>query len=892
MRTDAPPLIRLADYRPPDFLIDTVDLDISLDLTATRVTSRLTLRRNPAGRADAPLVLDGDELHPVSVRLDGVTLDLASGLATPQKLTIDAPFAKPFTLEIETLLNPQANTKLMGLYRSGSAFCTQCEAEGFRRITYFLDRPDVLSVYTVRLEADRTQAPVLLGNGNPRARGSVPGTGRHFAIWHDPHPKPCYLFALVGGRLDAIHDSLVTASGRKVALGIYVEPGKADRAHYAMDALKRSMRWDEQAFGREYDLDVFNIVAVSDFNMGAMENKGLNIFNDKYVLALPQTATDQDYLHIEAIIAHEYFHNWTGNRITCRDWFQLCLKEGLTVFRDQEFTADERSRPVKRIADVRNLRAGQFVEDAGPLAHNVRPDAYAEINNFYTSTVYEKGAEVIRMLKLLIGADRFRQGMDLYFRRCDGTAATMEDFIACFAQTSGRDLTQFMRWYNQAGTPVVRVRQDYDAAAGALTVELSQHTAPTPRQPDKQPFVIPVALGLVDPEGGAPALHLAPGTPATPQETATGVFELSAPARTLTFTGLKRRPVVSLLRGFSAPVRLDSTLADEGLLTLFRHDPDRFNRWQAAQTYATRLLIRSAGSLRAGGEAQSDAGLTAAFASVLAEAGAAQGALDPALATQLLTLPGEADVARDIGSDIDPDAIYAARRALRHALGEALAEPLLETCARLNEPAGLAYSPDAQSAGRRALRNCALDLACASGNPAAFSLAQQQFSAATSMTDELAALSVLAYGGGAAGQTALHHFYARHKDDPLIIDKWFALQACVPAAETLGVVRQLMAHAAFSLANPNRVRALVGSFAMANMTQFNRRDGQGYRLLAEVVCGLDASNPQVAARLLGALRSWRMLEAGRRAHAQDSLQTVARAASSPDVTDIVTRMLA
>ena len=889
MRTDAPPLIKLADYRPPDFLIATVDLDISLDLAATRVRSRLAIRRNPAGRAGAPLVLDGDELTPVSVRLDGVALDLAAGFATSQKLTIDAPLNKPFVLEIETLLNPRANTKLMGLYRSGSAFCTQCEAEGFRRITYFLDRPDVLSVYTTRIEADKTEAPVLLGNGNPGARGDIAGTNRHFALWHDPHPKPCYLFALVGGRLDAIHDRLVTASGRRIALGIYVEPGKGERAHYAMDALRRSMRWDEKAFGREYDLDVFNIVAVSDFNMGAMENKGLNIFNDKYVLALPDTATDQDYLHIEAVIAHEYFHNWTGNRITCRDWFQLCLKEGLTVFRDQEFTADERSRPVKRIADVRNLRAGQFVEDSGPLAHNVRPDAYAEINNFYTSTVYEKGAEVIRMLKLLIGAEAFRQGMDLYFTRCDGTAATMEDFVACFAEASGRDLAQFMRWYNQAGTPVVTATQEFDEGAGALTLTLAQHTGPTPGQDTKEPFVIPIALGLVDPRGAATRMRVSAATPATPHETASGVFELTTASRTLTFTGLKQRPIVSMLRQFSAPVKLVSALGDDGLLALLRHDSDAFNRWQAAQTYATRLLIRATQALRAGGAAEDGGELAEALRSMLAEAAAKQ-PLNPALAAQLLTLPGEADIARDIGADIDPDAIYAARHGLRQSLGKMLEAPLRETYERLTEPAGAAYSPDAASAGRRALRNGALDLLAAGGG--ATDIAARQFTDAANMTDKLAALSVLAHGGGAAGAAALAQFYEAYSDDPLIIDKWLSLQAAIPAADTLDNVRALMRHKAFSLANPNRVRALIGSFAMANMTQFNRRDGAGYALLAEVVGSLDSSNPQVAARLLGALRSWKTLEAGRRGHALAALDRVARAASSPDVRDIVTRMLA
>ena len=481
MRTDIAQPVRLSDYRPSDYLIDAVDLDIRLHLSATHVRARLAIRPNPMGRPGAPLVLDGDGLNATMVLLDGGAMDLSTLSIGPDRLTIAEPPRKAFELTIDTTVDPSANTQLMGLYRSGSAYCTQCEAEGFRRITYFLDRPDVLSIYTTRIEAEKAQAPVLLGNGNLVENGDLPGSARHYAVWHDPHPKPCYLFALVGGDLGSIHDTFTTQSGREVRLGIYVEHGKEPRAAYAMDALKRSMRWDEEAFGREYDLDVFNIVAVSDFNMGAMENKGLNVFNDKYVLALPQTATDLDYAHIEGVIAHEYFHNWTGNRITCRDWFQLCLKEGLTVFRDQEFSSDQRSRPVKRIADIRTLRAAQFPEDSGPLAHNVRPETYLEINNFYTPTIYEKGAEVIRMLKSLIGVDAFRKGMDLYFDRCDGTAATGEDFIACFAEVSGRDLTQFMRWYSQAGTPALTVTSDHDASAKTFTLTISQSTPRDPR---------------------------------------------------------------------------------------------------------------------------------------------------------------------------------------------------------------------------------------------------------------------------------------------------------------------------------------------------------------------------------------------------------------------------
>src|SRR5579863_9739319 len=506
MRTSVGQPVRLSDYRVPDYLIDHVELDVSLDIHATRVVSTLSLRPNPAGRQGEPLSLDGDELVFVSARLNGAPLDSAEFKADPSEFLMARPPSRAFTLTIETRLDPGANTKLMGLYRSGSAYCTQCEAEGFRRITYFLDRPDVLSVYRVRLEADKAEAPVLLANGNLESTGEA-GPGRHFAVWRDPFKKPCYLFALVAGDLGRVPGEFITMSGRRVELGIYVEPGREGRADYALDALKRSMAWDERAYGREYDLDVFNIVAVSDFNMGAMENKGLNVFNDKYVLASAATAIDDDYAGIEGVIAHEYFHNWTGNRITCRDWFQLCLKEGLTVFRDQDFSAHERSAAVKRIADVRALRAAQFPEDAGPLAHNVRPEVYHEINNFYTATVYQKGAEIIRMLKLLIGAPAFRAGMDLYFERCDGTAATVEDFLACFAETSGRDLDDFKRWYNQAGTPLVTFRSAYDEARGALTLDISQSTAPTRDQAVKLPLTIPVALGLIDAAGGEIALE-------------------------------------------------------------------------------------------------------------------------------------------------------------------------------------------------------------------------------------------------------------------------------------------------------------------------------------------------------------------------------------------------
>ncbi len=883
MRTDQAQPVRLSDYRVSDYLIDTVALDVSLDRHATRIVARLAVRPNPDGRGGSALVLDGDELVLTGAKLDGATLAAEFFSVTPDQFTLFAPPACPFTLEIETQVDPAANLKLMGLYRSGSAYCTQCEAEGFRRITYFLDRPDVLSVYTVRIEAERVDAPILLSNGNAVEAGAIEGTGRHYAVWQDPHPKPCYLFALVGGDLGATHDTFTTASGRDVKLGIYVEPGKEDRADYAMDALKRSMRWDEEAFGREYDLDVFNIVAVSDFNMGAMENKGLNVFNDKYVLASPTTATDGDYAGIETVIAHEYFHNWTGNRITCRDWFQLCLKEGLTVFRDHEFSADMRSRPVRRIADVRGLRLSQFPEDAGPLSHNVRPTLYREINNFYTATIYEKGAEVIRMLKVLIGDDAFRRGMDLYFERCDGTATTIEVFLRCFADTSGRDLEQFARWYHQSGTPAVAAHCAYDEVGGALTIDFAQSCAPTPGQDHKDPFVIPVAFGLVARDGATLPIESAD---LTDDERSRGLIVLSETTRRVTFKGLKAPFVPSLLRGFSAPVVLTADLADSDLLTLVAYDSDSFNRWEAAQTLALRLLRRSIAAITAGEPPVFEPGYAEALGHIIDGDEA-----DHAFAALALALPSEADIAREIGRDLDHDAIHAARDALRTDLGLALGDRLIRIYERLvdHKP----YTPTAAAAGRRALRNTALDLFTAGDELRGSAYAHAQFETATNMTDKLAALGVLAQRPGTAREAAIARFYEEFSSDALVVDKWFALQAMQPEPGVIDTIRALMEHPAFSIKNPNRVRALIGTFAAGNLSRFNAANGSGFAFVADMVTRLDAFNAQVAARLLSSFKSWRSLEPRRRALAREALQKVAGTERlSRDVADIVTRSLA
>ncbi len=877
----APP-VRLADYRPTDYLIDQVHLQISLDPVATRVISRLSLRPNSAGVPGAPLVLDGGDLRPFRALLDNEALNLAE-VATPDRLTIANPPARPFTLEVETLLDPSANTRLEGLYRSGSAYCTQCEAEGFRRIAYYLDRPDVMSVFTVRIDADGSEAPVLLSNGNPVESGEL-GGGRHYAVWHDPFPKPAYLFALVGGDLGSIEDEFTTASGRKVKLAIHVEKGKEHRAHYALEALIHAMRWDEFVYGREYDLDVFNIVAVPDFNMGAMENKGLNIFNDKYILAVQETATDVDYAGIETVVAHEYFHNWTGNRITCRDWFQLCLKEGLTVYRDQEFSADQRSRAVGRIANVRTLRATQFVEDAGPLAHNVRPDAYHEINNFYTATVYEKGAEIIRMLRALIGHEAYHNGMALYFQRFDGKAATVEDFISCFAESSGRDLSQFSLWYHQAGTPRLKARGAYDAAARTYTLDLSQETAPTPGQAEKKPLLMPIRLGLIGRDGQE--IRLVVDNPADAREAATGIFELSAKERRIVFENVPTRPVPSLLRRFSTPAILDVDLDEDDLLLMMAHDSDPFNRWQAVQTFATRLMIRSTRLIRSGELPE----FNPAFAEALGGAIEA-GEADPAFAAQMAMLPSESDIARDIGADVDPDAIHMARRSLRSNIGKLLGGRLVAVYERLTSDAP--FSPDAASAGRRALRNACLDLYAAGAPGDGSEIAMRQFQTGANMTDQMAALATLCAHATPQRERALDSFFRSHADEPLILDKWFSLQAMIAEPETLSRVRRLTHSHAFSLTNPNRVRALIGAFANGNPTGFNGADGAGYRFIAETALKLDEINPQVAARLLSAFRSWRNLEAGRRALAKAALESVAaHERLSPDVRDIVARSLA
>jgi aminopeptidase N len=872
MSADAHPTIYLKDYAVPTHLIDRVEMTVAFDAVRTRISTRLQVRPNPES-APAPLLLDGDETELVSIALDGKPLDATAYRLDKAGLTLLQPPQGAFRLDIETAVNPTANTKLMGLYRSDGIYCTQCEADGFRRITYYPDRPDVMTTFRVRLEADKREAPVLLGNGNCIETGDLPG-GRHFAVWDDPHKKPCYLFAMVGGDLDVLKDSFTTMEGRKVALGIYVEKGKVDHATYAMDALKRSFKWDEAVFGLPYDLDVFNVVAVSSFNMGAMENKGLNIFNDKFVLALPETATDTDYAHIEAIIAHEYFHNWTGNRITCRDWFQLCLKEGLTVYRDQEFSADMRSRAVERISDVRQLRSTQFVEDQGPLSHPVRPSEYKEINNFYTTTVYEKGAEVIRTLKRFIGMDAFKRGMDLYFKRHDGDAATIEQFIACFAEASEKDLSAFMGWYNQAGTPRVTMKREREG--GDLVVTLKQRTPPTPGQDRKGPQVIPVLLGLVSAKGDARV---------EADGIADGVFMLDAAEKTIRFRNAPADAVPSLFRDFSAPVEYTHDLGTAEIALLARHDTDPFNRWQSVQDLATTILCESARARADAGRHAISGDLIAALRDMLPLV-----ASDPAFVALCMTLPSEADIARALAKDVDPDAVLAARNSLKQAIAKALAADL---SARVDElPIAKIYDPGAEQAQRRQLRSISLDLTAAADRTTGDQLAAHRFAAADNMTDRISALGVLAQHESPARADALAAYEKRHGSDPLAMDKWFALQALIPEAATLDRVKALMEHPAFVFRNPNRLRALIGAFGLMNATQFHRADGEGYRFIGQMLAKIDAMNPQVSARLSQSFRTWSTLEPVRRAKALEVLNELVRLPDlSRDLTEMVERIV-
>ncbi|SDC40123.1 aminopeptidase N [Belnapia rosea] len=854
MQDSAPQTTYRADYRPPAFLIDTVELDFRLDPAATLVRARLAFRRNGPG----PMRLDGQGLALLEARIDGAVLPEARlGLGADGSLTVaDAPDSG--MLETLVRIAPEKNTELSGLYTSGGNFYTQCEAEGFRRITFFPDRPDVMSRYTVTITADRARCPVMLSNGNPDGSGGNED-GTHWVRWIDPHPKPSYLFALVAGDLVDVHESFVTKSGRQVALNIWVRRGDEDRCGHAMDSLIRSMRWDEEVFGLEYDLDVFNIAAVSDFNMGAMENKGLNVFNTKYVLAKPETATDGDYQGIETVIAHEYFHNWTGNRVTCRDWFQLSLKEGLTVFRDQEFSADQGSRAVKRIRDVRGLRAAQFPEDAGPMAHPVRPDSYIEIDNFYTPTVYQKGAEVVRLIHTRIGAAAFRRGMDLYIARCDNRAVTIEDFVAAMQEASGVDLSGFMGWYDQAGTPELTMEDRYEPEARRWVLTLRQAVPPTPGQPDKHPVAIPVAMGLLDAGGAELPTRLAGENEAKP---GTRLLMLEAAEQSFTFEDVAAPPVPSLLRGFSAPVKLKGVSQDR-LRFLAVHDTDPFVRWESGLQYATALMLQMVAARQRGEAPGFDPALEEAVRNTLRGAEA-----DPAFAAEALSLPGEGFVA-DQMEVADPAAVHAVREGLRREIGRRCGDVLRATYDALAEAGE--YRVDGRSIGRRALRNACLAYLVAAGETG---LAEAQYAAAGNMTDRLAALSLLADAEGPAREGPLADFHARWRGDDLVLDKWFSIQAMSSRADTPAAIRTLYAHPDFDLRNPNRARSLIGAFASGNPLHFHAEDGEGYRFLADAVIALDPINGSIAARLVGPLGQWRRQAPGRAALMRRELERV------------------
>ena len=896
-----PIAIRRGDYIAPAYWIDTVDLCFDLDPAKTRVLNRMRLRRNPEVPAQ-PLRLDGDELNLARVRVDGQG---ASFRMEAGQLVLDN-LPDAFELEIFTTCQPARNTKLMGLYVSEGTFFTQCESQGFRRITYFLDRPDVMASYTVTLRADRAAYPVLLSNGNLVEEGDLEGPGnegRHFAKWVDPHRKPSYLFALVAGQLVAREQRIVSRSGREHLLQVWVRPGDLDKTEHAMTSLVHSVAWDEARFGLPLDLERFMIVATSDFNMGAMENKGLNIFNTKYVLASQATATDADFGNIERVVGHEYFHNWSGNRVTCRDWFQLSLKEGLTVFRDQEFSqdlcADASARAVQRIEDVRVLRTAQFPEDAGPMAHPVRPDSYIEITNFYTVTVYEKGAEVVRMMQTLVGREGFARGLALYFQRHDGQAVTCDDFAQAIADANpaselARRLPQFKRWYSQAGTPHVAARGRYDAVARSYTLEFTQRCAPSPGQAEKAPFVIPVSLGLVAQDGSELPLKLAGAPPdgARRDETTTHLLVLAQSAESITFTDVASEPVPSILRGFSAPVVLDLDYGDAQLLVLLAHDPDPFNRWEAAQRLGLRSAIASiAGNARATGAGPLNDAYLDAMRGVLRDA-----RLDAAFKELVLTLPSETYIAEQLDV-VDPQRVHAVREAMREQLATALFDDW-ERAYEQHRDTG-AYRPDPVSTGRRALAGLALAHLClaarASGDAVWPGRTLQRFKGAGNMTDRFNALSALVASGHPLAAQALSRFHAMFKDEPLVIDKWFALQAGAPdrGGDVLPRVKQLVKHPDFSIKNPNRARSVIFSYCNANPGAFHRPDAAGYVWWSDRVIELDAINPQVAARLARALDRWSRLAEPYRSAAREAIARVAaRPDLSKDTCEVVTRALA
>ena len=868
--------VYLRDYQPPPFFIDTVDLHVDLYDAETIVQATLSMRRNAGASAQSTLELHGQELELLDIALDGIALDSSKYEVHRNGLRLrDVP--AQFALRTRVRIHPEQNTTLMGLYKSGGNFCTQCEAEGFRKITYLLDRPDVLAKYSTMITADKSRYPVLLSNGNLTDRGDLPG-GRHFARWHDPFPKPSYLFALVAGDLVAISGEFITQSRRRVALHVYVQQHNVDKCGHALQALQKAMRWDEVVYGREYDLDIYMIVAVDDFNMGAMENKGLNVFNSKYVLASPETATDVDYQAIEAVIAHEYFHNWSGNRVTCRDWFQLSLKEGFTVFRDQEFSADVHSRGVKRVNDVNYLRSHQFREDASPMAHPVRPPMYVEINNFYTSTVYQKGAEVVRMLHRLLGAHTFRLGTDIYFSRNDGKAVTTDDFVAAMEEASGRSLAQFKRWYDTPGTPGLDIRGRYDAQAKTYTLSVAQQRPAVCTQAQWQPLHLPLALALLDTSG-----HELPLTLIAPSRSHLqhGVLSVTQDTQDFVFADIPVRPVPSLLRGFSAPVKLTTDLTDDDCLFLMAHDRDEFSRWEAAQRLAVNMILQFVAAKDKSNQWSVPESFVNAYRALLSATDT-----DLAFIAQMLSLPDE-NYLSEFVRPIDPDAIHAASRFLRRELAQRLRAEWTECYRRLHrlEP----YSATAEAVARRRLKNVCLGYLVELAEPQILAWCVEQYRGANNMTDALAAMMCLANTACPERPVLLREFYERWKDDGLVMDKWLTLQSTSRLPQALDDVLRLQQDPVYNSKNPNKVRALVGGFCHANPVNFHRADGRGYAFLADQVLALDPVNPQVAARLVSAFNLYRKYDAARQALARTQMERIAQTPNlSRDVLEIVT----
>ncbi|NOV31406.1 aminopeptidase N [Methylomonas sp. ZR1] len=880
MRDASPQTVFLKDYTPPEYLIEQIELNFDLDEQHTQVRSTLNLRRNPQSQdSSTALTLLGEELQLVSIAIDGQALEQNQYALGEEALVVhEVPQDRPFQIVIENVINPQANTALEGLYLSSSMLCTQCEAQGFRKITWFLDRPDVMSRFKTTLTGDKSKYPVLLSNGNKTGSGDLENN-RHWVSWEDPFAKPCYLFALVAGQLECVADEFITMSGRRIALEIFVEQHNVDKCAHAMQSLKNAMRWDEETYGLEYDLDLYMIVAVDHFNMGAMENKGLNVFNTKFVLARPDTATDSDYEHIEGVIGHEYFHNWSGNRVTCRDWFQLSLKEGFTVFRDQQFSGDRTSPAVKRIEDVNALRTRQFAEDAGPLAHPIRPEAYIEINNFYTLTVYEKGAEVVRMLHTLLGAAGFRKGCDLYFQRHDGQAVTCEDFVKALEDANGVELKQFRLWYSQAGTPVLMVSQQYDSKSQQLHLTIQQNCPPTPNQPVKAPLHIPVKLGLLAADGSAAQIHYNDSSQA---EITLNVTEAE---QTFSFAQLPQPPVVSLLRGFSAPVTLKMERSLDELAFLLRHDSDTFNRWEAGQQLAVQVIFKLIDAIELGRPLQLEPVIVDAYRSVLTDSGG-----DLSYQALLLALPEESYLSGQMAV-IDVEAIHQAREFVKKTLAEQLQTEFKQLYVQHHRDESGSF--DAGAVGRRRLKNACLSYLSKLENADVYHIAEQQFYSARNMTDQLAALSAIVNSNHPAKARSLDSFYVQWRQEALVIDKWFTLQATSSMPNTFATVQALMKHPAFDMKTPNRVRSLIGAFSQANPLHFHAINGEGYRFLADQVLALNTLNPQIASRMVTGLAQWRRYDAARQGLMKQQLQRiVATEHLSKDVYEIASKSLA